>query len=503
MIHFCLTNNKDITNISYYTNTIELTNDFVLYYNDGVTVYEDDKYVQLFCGILWNYTSIDLLYSDVQADELYNGQFYCVQYNKITSTIRCITDFKEDFPIYYHINDNVVITSRMLSFKYGYFTVNKPFVYDNLGHIDQSYTVNIATPLLIDNMMYRPTIIIKNVLCIGTSGILDINLLDHTHALTYYYNLYNTAINSFNTPYRLNSSEFKDQVHNIMTRNIKKIVHEYSNIVACSSNGSDSLLLLTYLQKHSENFNVIGYHDSTLPIDSSFTDNISKLFMHFPNSKLIDEDCNDNFQSINDMKSYCPTPTNYISQQHQCSILKKYTNITDTILMGNHGDHVFWHDPMIMLLYYYYNTPYKTFNKISEHTKDYYSHQKFRFDANADIINKLDSTSFNEVISEQLHYKFTYGQHDRNFSNRMIISPYTDIKLSTLLTECDLETQHDNITNIKTQRELINPTLLPYLNNKKEGGEAHHPDCRTKAFMKLSLLTVQYFIDIWQSESSA
>ncbi len=83
----------------------------------------------------------------------------------------------------------------MLSFKYGYFTVNKPFVYDNLGHIDQSYTVNIATPLLIDNMMYRPTIIIKNVLCIGTSGILDINLLDHTHALTYYYNLYNTAIN--------------------------------------------------------------------------------------------------------------------------------------------------------------------------------------------------------------------------------------------------------------------------------------------------------------------
>lgn len=499
---FCLSNNSDIINTSLYKNKISLSDKFVLYYDDyHVSVYEDRNFIQLFCGILWESTPYDLIYQ-TNKGELYNGQFYEVCYDKKTHDVRVITDFKEDFPVYYSTCDNIVITTNLLSFNYGHYRENKRWIYDNLCHVSLSYTISPSTNMLIDDRNSCPETIISNVFSIGASGIFTINLHTSVYTIERYHNMYDDVMTSFNNSNRLTTADFKHGVDTILTRNIKKITEVTNNHVICSSNGSDSLTVLSYMRNINEKVKVIGYHDSSQPEMYSFTNDMINLFSLFNEPILIDNNINDVRDSIRNMKYHCPVPTNSIENIHQCDILRANTKISDTIIMGNHGDHVFWHDPLLMLLYYYYNTPYKTSDQISIQTKNFYSHQHFRFDIQAKVIddNKtvLSKASYEEIISEQLHYRFTYSQIDRKYTNRMIISPFTDMSLCTLLAKCDLETQYSNICNVHTQRELISSDMLKYLNCRKEGGEAQSHQLSSDRFMRLSLLTVKYFIEQWK-----
>ena len=128
---FCLTNNLKIVNSKHYTNNIKLTNGFTLFYNDkNITVKEDNNYIQIFSGIIWD-NNIDYV---LEKDVVYNGQFYSVVYEKCNETVRVVTDFKEDFPVFYcNINDSIVVTTRLLTFKYGRFVYSRKWmktVYD-------------------------------------------------------------------------------------------------------------------------------------------------------------------------------------------------------------------------------------------------------------------------------------------------------------------------------------------------------------------------------------
>ena len=95
MINFCITNSNNLVKYSFH-NQLSLTKDVTLYYDNMVEVVDLPNHVVIFCGILWQGDVSDFVETPNQ-----NGQFYAVVFNKKTRTIKVITDFLEDFPVYY------------------------------------------------------------------------------------------------------------------------------------------------------------------------------------------------------------------------------------------------------------------------------------------------------------------------------------------------------------------------------------------------------------------
>ena len=113
MIHFCITNDDSLIK-NHHCNLINLKN-FKVSFGNSVFIYEDSIKLVLFCGILWNGHPLELADNKIS---LPNGQFYCVIFNKQDETIKIITDFIEDFAIYYqHIDNKILITSQLINIK--------------------------------------------------------------------------------------------------------------------------------------------------------------------------------------------------------------------------------------------------------------------------------------------------------------------------------------------------------------------------------------------------
>ena len=113
--------------VDFLENCVQYENLYI--YFDGTVEYtESTNFISLFTGILWSGT----------LEGVPNGQFYSVKINKNYKIIEVITDFIEDFPIYYLVEDNTfILTNMLISFPPKKHAVNHTYI--NKVIEDRSY----------------------------------------------------------------------------------------------------------------------------------------------------------------------------------------------------------------------------------------------------------------------------------------------------------------------------------------------------------------------------
>ena len=77
--------------------------------------------------------------------------------------------------------------------------------------------------------------------------------------------------------------------------------------------------------------------------------------------------------------------------------------------------------------------------------------------------------SFKEAITSRLYYRGSYLKESRVLSNKLLISPYIDLRLKTLLNSCDTDTQIRSALNAELQFSLVTDTTN--VNKVKAGAQ--------------------------------
>ena len=72
-------------------------------------------------------------------------------------------------------------------------------------------------------------------------------------------------------------------------------------------------------------------------------------------------------------------------------------------------------------------------------------------------------------MTDRLYYRGSYLKEIRVLSNKLLISPYIDLRLRTLLNSCDIDTQIRSAFNAELQFSLIADTTK--VNKIKAGAQ--------------------------------
>ena len=167
--------------------------------------------------------------SDFVETSSQNGQFYAVVFTKKTRTIKVITDFLEDFPVYYYIKDNnFVVTNSILAF-------------------GNQLKLNLDWLTQAKNNYYSDSItLINDVKRIGPGGVLEFSVDDVCENVYTWYNASSDYISLIHQDPVYNLESATSYVDTILTENFSRLRKKYESLVVFSSNGIDSLTILKY-----------------------------------------------------------------------------------------------------------------------------------------------------------------------------------------------------------------------------------------------------------------
>lgn len=469
---FCVTNNRYNTRIKQFNHSVRLTGDYYLYFNNTQYYIETNKHIILFCGILWNQEP-EILLDEIYNTDILNGQFYAIVFDKQRDTLTVITDFLEDFSVYYyHDTDNLIVTNNYLSFSPNHFDINSDWF---VSAIDERI-VDIWLPSIKDiphnNQIYYDDNItpISKVLCAGPARVLKFCL--STNRILRNFRYYKPEIEYpalFKDKERYSYDEALDIAKEALSNNLQKIASSYESITLCCSNGIDSLTTLSHLQDH-KNFNILSYAHDFHPRLVEDAEGIKKLhnsldipctIVNFTKEKFIN--------SAFDVFEHCPIPLRELA-----AAIEGYAAhdpvVKDILVKGTFGDEIFWHGPGSAAAYALHHAGITEFSDLPEYLTNFYNYQPlYTSEYHFDMMKTLD---FDASIMSYYYYRhFSYLKEERITSNKLIFSPYIDYKLRSLLPKCDLETQRASLLDVQIQKDIIDPKILKQLASRKYGSE--------------------------------
>lgn len=469
MINFAISNKEELIR-SNFDNSITLHSNWKMYFDKSVEVYENDKRIILFSGILWE-DSVEQVFDDLNNHKP-NGQFYCVLYHKENKSFEIISDFIEDFPIYVYKNiDQLMISNNLMSFSSNFTLNNDWFDKARAGmYLDKLITHIDSVPKLwsnnefSDNTWYKNETPIAMVDRLGPGKILKIDCNNLTSTQNWfdpkadYYDL-------FFKEARYGYDQAKEISYRVLKNNVKKIYEKYDSVSAFASNGVDSLLLLSLIEGHLDKTKVFGYIGDWYKRENP--EKIKNLYKDLPNATLQIFNIDEYLNSYN--QSYT-TPTRSVDLAPEVYIQKKFNIESKVIIKSSFGDEVFWHEPVGAMAAAIHKFGCDTLDKALEFCSKHYSYQPYHA-SNTDFDAIKNSDFKNSIMYYHYHRQFSYLKDDRPLSNRMIVSPYIDIRLRQLLVQSDEETQMKNILDASIQRDLLSERFKKYLNEHKAGGE--------------------------------
>ena len=71
------------------------------------------------------------------------------------------------------------------------------------------------------------------------------------------------------------------------------------------------------------------------------------------------------------------------------------------------------------------------------------------------------------AIIDRLYYRPSYLKGLKVVANRLVLSPFIDLRLKTLLNRCDRDAQERSCFDVEVQKKLITPSLLEYVKFEK------------------------------------
>ena len=449
MINFCITNSSNLVKYLFH-NQLPLTKDVTLYYDNMVEVVDLPNHVVVFCGILWQGDISDFIETPNQ-----NGQFYAVVFNKKTRSIKAITDFLEDFPVYYYIkDDNFVITNRILAF-------------------GNQLKLNLVWITKAKNNEYTDSITpISDVKRIGPGSVLEFSVNNICENIYTWYNASSDYVSLIHQEPQYNLQSATSYVDTILTENFNRLRKKYKSLVVFSSSGIDSLTILKYLNDVPK----YGYYGEDYKAESP---ELLKQLYNDTGGSLHYFDADEYQSAYTETLSGWAIPSRNADLAPEMYIRNKYNLYDQVIVKGTFGDEIFWHEPwsamsvavhhwncqnreqgLAALRHHYNCQPYHTPDNVVETMRK-----------NA-VWKTTGSENLNlSIINYHYNRQRSYLRDDRVLLNQMVISPFIDLRLRRLLPLCNLETKLASILDVQIQKNIVGNPLLNYLNKFKAGGE--------------------------------
>jgi len=465
---FCVTNSEYVR-VKQFNHKVSLGKDYYLYFNEKKYYRETDNHIMFFCGILW-YQNPEILYEENYNTDILNGQFRAIIFDKKNSLLRVITDFIEDFPIYYYQdNDNLIISSSLMSFSPNYFTLSKKWIYEAAHHrIHHAYYPNLLDLPVNNNTYYDENITpIHKVNRIGLGRIvyfLNNNIVDNIR----YYKPETDFYNLFHVEKKYNYEQALELSKICLENNYNKIINTFDEISIFASNGIDSLLNVYYLKDH-PNVNVISYGYDWSQGQNNTLQKLHSEYLKIP-TKFFTFDREQYINIIYEAMKNSSVPIKQIYTSIGTYISKKNT-FKDVVITGSFGDRIFGHETGNSMSYGIHYENIDNFDDLKEYTSKHYS--SFADDYSERYYDQINSLTFIEHIASFYHYHhFSLAKFDRIFFDKLIIDPYVDSKLRSLLPQCNLEAQKYTILDAQLQIDLIkDKELLSYLAPVKIGAD--------------------------------
>ena len=430
-MNFHITTKKH--SVNFLENCIQYENLYI-YFDSTVEYTESTNFINLFTGILWSGT----------LEGVPNGQFYSVKINKNYKIIEVITDFIEDFPIYYLVEDDTfILTNMLISFPPKKHRVNRK----NFNKLieKRNYGRGFYPPLDKQNLNnVKSHHIFNNVYRISAFSKVYFNFKGEIkNTLTYLSKNY--FLDSFIPKYSFD--EARSITKEILSSNLKKL---HSNMLFLCSSGIDSIVL----KELKPTLKTISYSGDWWKREIILNPTHSFTKAEYINA------CEKEFSTWNT----CAKGSDLAIEAH---ILKQYSD--HEILTGTYGDEIFWHNPYGAMAIYIFKTKNKAdYNSYVEFISDKYSNLITSWTENL-FYQIKNYHSFKEAITSRLYYRGSYLKESRVLSNKLLISPYIDLRLKTLLNSCDTDTQIRSALNAELQFSLVTDTTN--VNKVKAGAQ--------------------------------
>ena len=427
-----------------------MTKDVTLYYDNSAEVKELPNHIIVFCGMLWQGDVSDFVETSSQ-----NGQFYAVVFTKKTRTIKVITDFLEDFPVYYYIKDNnFVVTNSILAFG-NQLKLNL----DWLNKAKHNEYCEIITP-------------INDVKRIGPGSVLEFNVDDVCENVYAWYNASHDYVNLIHQDPVYNLESATNYVDTILTENFSRLREKYKSLVVFSSNGIDSLTILKYLNDVPK----YGYYGEDYKSESP---ELLKQLYTDTGGSLHYFDANEYQSAYTETLSGWAIPSRNPDLAPEMYIRNKYNLYDQVIVKGTFGDEIFWHEPWSAMSVAVHQWNCQNRSQGLAALGHHYSYQPYHTSDNiVEIMRKnaawkaTGSENLNlSIINYHYNRQRSYLRDDRVLLNQMVVSPFIDLRLRRLLPLCNLETKLSSILDARIQQNIIGNPLLSYLNKYKAGGE--------------------------------
>ena len=475
MINFCITNSNDIIK-KEFTHELSLGKDNVLYYDDMVEIRDLPGHLIAFCGILWQGEIEDFVDSDRQ-----NGQFYAVVLHKESSTIKVISDFIEDFPVYYYIKDGKFAITNSIS---AYSRSLEPDTAWLRQARDGAYADRLIQPcagIMTDRYLTENITPIKDVRRLGAGRVMEIKLASVQVNFYNWYNAQEEYVNPMFHEPRHNLASAKTTVDRVLRENANTLKKKYgSSLVLFGSTGIDSLSVMNYL----DDVPKYGYYGEHYKNESP---ELLKNLYKETGGTLHYFDANEYRRAYTETIKGWRTPTFNMDLAPEMHIRNKYGLHDSVIVKGTFGDEIFWHDPRSAMSVAVHSWNLYDRQSILDSLKDHYSYQPFHMTQyNIDNIIASKNLEFS-IMNHHYNRQKSYLKDDRVLLNQMIISPFIDLRLRELLPQCDTETKLASILDARIQRDIVSDELIKYMNQYKSGGEESFPSVGYKEQQKNQL----------------
>jgi len=249
-------------------------------------------------------------------------------------------------------------------------------------------------------------------------------------------------------------------IRNVIHSNLQKIYEKYNDLTVIASIGIDSLVILDYFD-NKKNVDVISFTSDFCPGINDSKD-FKKLHDTLSLPCTVIDYSKETFFSacINNLLQW-NFPIYEIGLGLEVFLLNNYVT-KDIIVSGGMADKILWHDSVSSIIWCIHKEKLTSVSDIHSFMKDRYSYQPLFIPKN--IYKLCKSTSYEECLISNFYFRrASITGFMSQTVNKLIISPYSDIRLMSLLPQCDLETQKKAILDVQLQKDMISKKLLSHL----------------------------------------
>ena len=492
MINFCITNEPKLvkgkwTNKKLFCKkeikfgTPYATYYVYLYYDSGVEVIDLPRHVIVFCGILWQGKVTNFLKNVKQ-----NGIFYAVVINKKSGEVKVINDFMDNFHLTYYVQAGQFVVTNQITAYSSKFKINQQWI--NCSKLG----INVMDPPLKPNnelQFHHQVSFVGNVTpledvkYLGAGNVLELRPQDGQ---------YECSESSFANPWFVNDHIGKlflekpqhdyqsalATAKQIISENCERIKEKYGNqLVHFCSTGVDSLTLQSYLDDVPmygfciEKFD--QYHEPTELFKKLYHETSGTL--HYFDIETLEDVFNSQLPKIQKTVEYLPAHMMFMH-------IKDTYKLNDRIIIqGNYGDDIFWHYRKPVIRHAVHRWGMKDARKIWNRCVPHYGFEgpaipksRYAKQPRLDEMNKYISNPCKDFATAMtaLRYKNRAGAMEAQYMpNQLIIDPYMDLRLWSLLPSSDVQTQEASMLDAQLQKDMISSKLRPYLNSYTAGAD--------------------------------